>query len=64
MFAIGNYAAYSEGKEARLANEDAVMASTKKKFSSESAWMRQQPTVVADKPRVKRDNKHSINSKQ
>jgi ATP-binding cassette subfamily F protein uup len=38
----GNYAAYLEGKEARLANEDAVMASTKKKFSAELAWMRKQ----------------------
>ena len=49
----GNYAAYLEGKEARLANEDAVMASTKKKFSSELAWMRKQPSGIQAKSKAR-----------
>ena len=51
----GNYGAYLEGKEARLANEDAVMSSTKKKFASELAWMRKQPSGRQAKSKARQD---------
>jgi len=49
----GNYGAYLEGKEARLANEDAVMSSTKKKFQAELAWMRRQPSGRQSKSKAR-----------
>ena len=40
----GNYAVYLEEKDARLENEDAVVASTKNKFSYDLAWMCKEPS--------------------
>lgn len=51
----GNYASFLEGKEARLANEDAVMSSTKKKFASELAWMRKQPSGRQSKSKARQE---------
>jgi ATP-binding cassette subfamily F protein uup len=51
----GNYADYLEGKEARLANEDAVMSSTKKKFQAELAWMRKQPSGRQSKSKARQE---------
>jgi ATP-binding cassette subfamily F protein uup len=51
----GNYADYLEGKEARLANEDAAMSSTKKKFAAELAWMRKQPSGRQSKSKARQE---------
>jgi ATP-binding cassette subfamily F protein uup len=51
----GNYAKYLEGKEARLANEDAALSSTKKKFASELAWMRKQPSGRQSKSKARQE---------
>ena len=58
----GNYAAYLEGKEARLANEDAVMSSTKKKFASELAWMRKQPSGRQAKSKARQQAFYKLES--
>ena len=58
----GNYAAYLEGKDARLANEDAVMASTKKKFSYELAWMRKQPSGRQAKSKARQQAFHKLDA--
>jgi ATP-binding cassette subfamily F protein uup len=51
----GNYADYLEGKEARLANEDALMSSTNKKLSRELAWMRKQPSGRQSKSKARQE---------
>jgi ATP-binding cassette subfamily F protein uup len=51
----GNYADFLEGKEARLANEDKVMSSTKKKFAAELAWMRKQPSGRQSKSKARQE---------
>mmetsp|Transcript_41429 Transcript_41429/g.74674 ORF Transcript_41429/g.74674 Transcript_41429/m.74674 type:complete len:632 (-) Transcript_41429:72-1967(-) len=51
----GNYASYLEGKEARLANEDAALSSTKKKFARELAWMRKQPSGRQSKAKARQE---------
>jgi len=51
----GNYAKFLEGKEARLANEDAVLSSTKKKFATELAWMRKQPSGRQSKSKARQE---------
>jgi ATP-binding cassette subfamily F protein uup len=51
----GNYAKYLEGKEARLANEDAALSSTKKKFAAELAWMRKQPSGRQSKSKARQE---------
>ena len=58
----GNYAAYLEGKEARLANEDAAMSSTKKKFASELAWMRKQPSGRQAKSKARQQAFYKLES--
>jgi ATP-binding cassette subfamily F protein uup len=50
---LGNYGDYLEGKEARLANEDATLSSTKKKFANELAWMRKQPSGRQSKSKAR-----------
>jgi len=51
----GNYADFLEGKEARYANEDAFMSSTKKKLSRELAWMRKQPSGRQSKSKARQE---------
>ena len=51
----GNYAKYLEGKEARMANEDAVFSSTKKKFLAELSWMRKQPSGRQSKSKARQE---------
>jgi ATP-binding cassette subfamily F protein uup len=51
----GNYADFLEGKEARLNNEDAAMSATKKKFASELAWMRKQPSGRQSKSKARQE---------
>lgn len=51
----GNYAKFLEGKEARLANEDAALSSTKKKFATELAWMRKQPSGRQSKSKARQE---------
>jgi len=51
----GNYARYLEGKEARMANEDAVFSSTKKKFLAELHWMRKQPSGRQSKSKARQE---------
>jgi ATP-binding cassette subfamily F protein uup len=51
----GNYADFLEGKEARLANEDAAFSSTKKKFAAELAWMRKQPSGRQSKSKARQE---------
>ena len=51
----GNYAKYLEGKAARLANEDAALSSTKKKFATELAWMRKQPSGRQSKSKARQE---------
>ena len=49
----GNYARYLEGKEAHMANVDAVFSSTKKKFLAELAWTRKQPSGRQSKSKAR-----------
>ena len=49
----GDYTDFLEGKEARLANEDALMSSRKKKLSRELAWMRKQPSGRQSKSKAR-----------
>jgi ATP-binding cassette subfamily F protein uup len=51
----GNYADFLEGKQARLDNEDAAMSATKKKFASELAWMRKQPSGRQSKSKARQE---------
>jgi len=51
----GNYADYLEGKEARLANDAATLRSTKKKFATELAWMRKQPSGRQSKSKARQE---------
>ena len=51
----GNYADFLLGKEARYANEDAVMSATKKKLSRELAWMRKQPSGRQSKSKARQE---------
>lgn len=41
----GNYADYLEGKEARLALQDAAVSAARAKYRVELDWMRRQPQV-------------------
>lgn len=51
----GNYADFLEGKDARMANEDAAMSATKKKLSRELAWMRKQPSGRQSKSKARQE---------
>jgi len=49
----GNYADFLVGKEARYANEDAVLSSQQKKLTRELAWMRKQPSGRQSKSKAR-----------
>jgi ATP-binding cassette subfamily F protein uup len=51
----GNYADYLAGKDARMANEDAVLSSNKKKLATELAWMRKQPSGRQSKSKARQE---------
>jgi len=51
----GNYASYLEGKEARLALEDAAVQSAKAKYRTELDWMRRQPQARETKSKARID---------
>merc|ERR1712238_309988 len=49
----GIYADFLVGKEARYANEDAVLSSQQKKLKRELAWMRKQPSGRQSKSKAR-----------
>lgn len=49
----GNYQNYLEGKEARLALEDAAVQSARVKFRTELDWMRRQPQARQTKAKAR-----------
>jgi len=51
----GNYGAYLEGKEARLALQDAAVQSAKAKYRVELDWMRRQPQARQSKAKSRID---------
>jgi len=51
----GNYAAYLEGKDARLALQDAAVQSAKAKYRVELDWMRRQPQARESKSKARID---------
>jgi len=51
----GGYSAYLEGKEARLANEDAALRAASGKFRTELDWMRRQPQARQSKSKARID---------
>lgn len=51
----GNYEAYLQGKEARLALEDAAVSSARAKYRVELDWMRRQPQARESKSKARID---------
>mmetsp|Transcript_12584 Transcript_12584/g.29471 ORF Transcript_12584/g.29471 Transcript_12584/m.29471 type:complete len:798 (-) Transcript_12584:26-2419(-) len=51
----GSYSAYLEGKEERLAAEDAAIANAKSKYKVELEWMRRQPQARESKGKARID---------
>mmetsp|Transcript_16704 Transcript_16704/g.36341 ORF Transcript_16704/g.36341 Transcript_16704/m.36341 type:complete len:530 (+) Transcript_16704:28-1617(+) len=51
----GGYAAYLEGKEARMANEDAALRAASAKYRTEIEWMRTQPRARESKSKARID---------
>lgn len=51
----GSYSAYLEGKEERLAAEDAAIANAKSKYRVELEWMRRQPQARQSKSKARID---------
>lgn len=51
----GGYSAYLEGKEARLANEDAALRANSAKYRTELDWMRRQPQARESKSKARID---------
>jgi len=51
----GTYSSYLEGKEERLAVEDAAIASAKSKYRVELEWMRRQPQARQSKSKSRID---------
>jgi len=51
----GNYQSYLQGKEERLAAEDAAIANAKSKYKVELEWMRRQPQARQSKSKARID---------
>lgn len=56
----GNYVAYLQGKEERLALEDAAAASARSKYRVELEWMRRQPQARESKAKARIDAFHKL----
>lgn len=56
----GNYAAYLQGKEERLALEDAAVSSARAKYRVELEWMRRQPQARESKAKARIDAFHKL----
>merc|ERR1712157_270789 len=51
----GSYSSYLQGKEERLAAEDAAIANAKSKYRVELEWMRKQPQARESKSKARID---------
>lgn len=56
----GNYAAYLEGKEERLANEDKAYSEAKAMYKKELAWMRRQPQARQTKQKARQQSFYQL----
>ena len=52
---VGSYSSYLQGKEERLAAEDAAIANAKSKYKVELEWMRRQPQARQSKSKARID---------